>query len=87
MQLTDEAKKCISDLATKLGNKNYFFGNTPSSFDAVVYGYLAPLLNVPVPVSPLQAYLKEQDNLVKFVKKVTNSFFPQQKRKYSPTFI
>ncbi|GLV37628.1 Ca[2+] channel Muscle-specific alpha2/delta subunit [Carabus blaptoides fortunei] len=80
--LTDEAKKCINDLATKLGNKNYFFGNSTSSFDAVVYGYLAPLLYVPVPVSPLQAYLKEQDNLVKFVKRVTNSFFPQQKLEY-----
>ena len=38
------AEECLSVLARRLGDEPYFFGKSPSSLDALMYGYLAPLL-------------------------------------------
>ena len=39
-----KAEECLSLLARRLGEEPYFFGKSPSSVDALMYGYLAPLL-------------------------------------------
>merc|ERR1712071_423619 len=58
-----EAEECITLLATKLGEKDYFFGQSPCSLDAVVFAHLAPLLKAPLPSSVLQNHLKACTNL------------------------
>ena len=53
------------------------FFRSPSSVDAVMYAYLAPLLKAPYPNNALQNYLNNCDNLVKFVVRISQNYFPQ----------
>ncbi|XP_005088908.1 metaxin-1 [Aplysia californica] len=77
-----EAKECLNILSYKLGTKNYMFGNLPSSLDALVFGYLAPLLKAPLPNNQLQNHLKQCDNLVAMCNEILTSFFPANVKVY-----
>ena len=55
-------KKDIEAVATILGDKPYLFGETPSSFDATVYSFLANLIELPVEC-PLNTFARDRDNL------------------------
>jgi len=74
-----DAQECLTILSRRLGDSNpYFFGKAPSSADAIMYGYLAPLLKAPLPnPTPLQAHLKACGNLVSFVSRISLNYFPQ----------
>lgn len=72
-----DAKECLNTLSRKLGNQNYFFGNTPSSLDALVFGQIAPLLKAPVPSTVLQNHLKGCTNLCQFCFRILATYFPQ----------
>lgn len=73
-----EAQKCLTLLSERLKDE-YFFGKNPSSFDAIVFGYLAPILKVPTHNRVLQNHLKSCDNLTKFVNKILKNYFPTVK--------
>jgi metaxin len=70
-----EAQKCLTLLSERLKDE-FFFGKNPTSFDAVVFGYLAPLLKVPVHNRVLQNHIKSCDNLYKFVNSILHKYFP-----------
>ena len=74
-----EAEECLNILSRRLGDKDpYFFGKAPSSADAIMYGYLAPLLKAPLPnPTPLQTHIKACANLVSFVSRISLNYFPQ----------
>jgi len=74
-----DAQECLTILSRRLGDSDpYFFGKAPSSADAIMYGYLAPLLKAPLPnPTPLQAHLKACGNLVSFVSRISHNYFPQ----------
>ena len=74
-----EAQECLTILSRRLGESDpYFFGKAPSSADAIMYGYLAPLLKAPLPnPTPLQAHLKACGNLVSFISRISLNYFPQ----------
>ena len=72
------AEECLTILSRRLGDQDYFFGQSPSSIDAVMYGYLAPLLKAPLPnPGPLQNHLKACGNLVSFIVRITQNYFSQ----------
>ena len=71
------AQECITILSNRLGESHYMFGRSPSSVDAVMYGYLAPLLKAPFPNNSLQNYLSNCSNLVKFVVRISQNYFPK----------
>eukprot|EP00088_Acartia_fossae_P016312 TRINITY_DN19127_c0_g1_i3.p1 TRINITY_DN19127_c0_g1~~TRINITY_DN19127_c0_g1_i3.p1 ORF type:complete len:341 (-),score=55.41 TRINITY_DN19127_c0_g1_i3:207-1229(-) len=71
------AQECLTLLDNRLGDSPYMFGRSPGRLDAVMYGYLAPLLKAPLPNNALQNYLKGCSNLVRFVVKVSQNYFPQ----------
>lgn len=71
------AEECLSVLARRLGDEPYFFGKSPSSLDALMYGYLAPLLKAPLPNPALQNHLKASVNLVSFVVRITQNYFSE----------
>ncbi|XP_054166116.1 metaxin-1-like [Oppia nitens] len=73
-----EAQKCLTLLSERLKDE-YFFGKNPSSFDALVFGYLAPLFKVPTHNKVLQNHIKSCDNLTKFVNKILQKYFPTVK--------
>lgn len=49
-----EAHNCLNMLDTRLGKNGFFFGDSPSTFDAVLYGYLGVLLHAPLASTELQ---------------------------------
>lgn len=76
LQVYREAERCINTLSVRLGDEDFFFGSHPTSLDATVYAYLAPLLKAPFPSPALQNHLKSTSNLVKFVVRITQRYFP-----------
>lgn len=77
LQVYKQAEECINLLATKLGEKEFFFGQAPSSLDAVVFAHLAPLLKAPLPSAALQNHLKACTNLTRFVGRILQRYFPK----------
>lgn len=71
------AQECLTLLDNRLGDSPYMFGRSPCRLDAVMYGYLAPLLKAPLPNCTLQNYMKNCSNLVRFVVKISQNYFPQ----------
>jgi len=61
-----------------LADKEFFFGQSPSSLDAVVFAHLAPLLKAPLPSAALQNHLKACPNLTRFVSRILQRFFPKE---------
>lgn len=62
-------------LSTKLGDKDYFYGQAPCSLDAVVFSHLAPLLKAPIPSAALQNHLKACPNLTRYVGRILQRYF------------
>lgn len=71
-----EAQECINMLSNRLGDDDYFFGRSPTSLDATVFAYLAPLLKVTFPNPALQNHLKSSDNLMRFIFRILHRYFP-----------
>eukprot|EP01121_Diplochlamys_sp_Union-15-3_P008533 TRINITY_DN2268_c0_g1_i1.p1 TRINITY_DN2268_c0_g1~~TRINITY_DN2268_c0_g1_i1.p1 ORF type:complete len:330 (-),score=43.36 TRINITY_DN2268_c0_g1_i1:99-1088(-) len=71
----NQAEVCYEALSNKLGGKEYFFGDKPSTLDAIVYAYLATQYNSPVNSSELRLRIKKFPNLVNFCSKITKNYF------------
>ncbi|XP_050498243.1 metaxin-3 [Diabrotica virgifera virgifera] len=70
------ATECLSNLSTRLGNENYFYGNSPTTIDVLVYSYIAPLLKVPFPSNEIKNVLSMWPNLANLVKRIDDQYFP-----------
>ncbi|CAH2269391.1 metaxin-1 isoform X2 [Pararge aegeria] len=70
-----EAEKCLKTLSDRLGESEYFFGNRPSSFDAIVFAYLAPLVKAPFSNATLANHVKGIANLSRFVARIGQKNF------------
>lgn len=77
-----EAQECLTLLSNRLGENHYMFGRSASSVDAVMYGFLAPLLKAPFPNNSLQNYLNNCTNLVKFVARISQNYFPSVVKRF-----
>lgn len=73
--LYDNAKTCLSKLSARLGDRNYFFGDSPTTLDAVAYGHLAVISKAPFTSSTLQNHFHSLDNLGKYCARVSHHFF------------
>lgn len=71
----EEAERCYKALATKLGSKSYFYGNEPTTLDAVVFGFLATQFIPELPVRNLHYLILQHDNLVNFVNRILKTYF------------
>lgn len=81
-EVYSEAQECIKLLSTRLGDSQYFFGDQPSTLDAIIYSYLAPLLNAPLPNKALQNYLNTHTNLTDYVKRISKKYFSREESEY-----
>ena len=52
-----EAQYCLNMFESRLGNSKFFFGDSPSTFDAILYGHLGILLHAPLVSTELQVVL------------------------------
>ncbi|KAG5280983.1 hypothetical protein AALO_G00066160 [Alosa alosa] len=76
-KIYSDAKECLNLLSHRLGTSQYFFGNTPTSLDAFVFGYIAPLHKAPLSSGQLQQHLKQLSNLCQFCNVVLKNFFTE----------
>ncbi|XP_062621655.1 metaxin-1-like [Saccostrea cucullata] len=72
-----EAKECINHLSYKLGEQDFFFGDIPTSLDAMVFGYIAPLIKGPLTNNQLVIHIKNCPNLCNHTDRILSRFFPQ----------
>lgn len=84
-ELHKQAQECLTMLSNRLGDREYFFGRSPSTIDAVVFSYLALLLKVDLKVQVLQNHIKACPNLSRYVTKAIQRFFPSEGHKKSET--
>ncbi|XP_039608227.1 metaxin-1-like [Polypterus senegalus] len=77
-ELYRDAVECMTLLSQRLGNQTFFFGQSPSSLDAHVFGLLAPLLKMKLPSNKLQQHLKSLDNLCHFCSNILTLYFPPE---------
>ncbi|CAJ0946648.1 unnamed protein product, partial [Mesorhabditis belari] len=82
-QMMLDALQALNMLSAKLGDNKYFYGDKPTSLDALVFGYLAVLLRVPLPNDRLQVHLSACPNLVRFVELIISIYLPSTDSKQS----
>lgn len=68
------AEEDIRALSVLLGDNPYFFGNAPSTLDAVAYAYLASIIHAPIE-SPIKRFTLEQTNLVSLCERIDAQYF------------
>ncbi|XP_065910492.1 metaxin-1-like isoform X2 [Dysidea avara] len=74
------ARECFNTLSVKLDTQQYFFGDKPTSLDAVVYGYLDNLIQYSLPGNnSLQGHVYCCDNLLQFCTRVRSRLYPDHK--------
>ncbi|XP_022901792.1 metaxin-1-like [Onthophagus taurus] len=73
------AEKCFQALKVRLGKAPYFYGGSPTSLDAMVYAYLAPLIKLPFPSNDIPRLLRTYTELVDFVKRIDTEYYPDMK--------
>ncbi|KAJ6669834.1 hypothetical protein lerEdw1_000383 [Lerista edwardsae] len=74
-QIYRDAKECLNLLSSRLGTSSFYFGNIPTTLDAFVFGFLAPLYKVPFPKVQLQDHLKQLPNLCRFCDDILSCYF------------
>uniref|UniRef100_A0A8C9FCE4 Metaxin 3 n=1 Tax=Pavo cristatus TaxID=9049 RepID=A0A8C9FCE4_PAVCR len=74
-QIYRDAKECLNLLSKRLGTSQFFFGNTPTTLDAFVFGFLAPVYKVCFPRVQLQEHLKQLTNLCRFCDDILTCYF------------
>ncbi|KAI7807143.1 metaxin-1a [Triplophysa rosa] len=77
-ELYRDALECLNLLSQRLGSNKFFFGDSPSSLDAYVFGHLAPIIKIQLPNCRLQHHLKHLDNLNTFCSTILNLYFPSE---------
>jgi len=75
-QVLKNAQECITLLANKLGDQDYFFGRKASALDASIVALLGLLFKVSVPCSVLQNHIIACPALAKYVQRVLLRNFP-----------
>ena len=70
-----QGEDALRQLAARLGEARYFFGDAPSSLDAAVFAYGTAILRCPLPHDRLRASLKALPNLVAFCERLSEDFF------------
>ncbi|XP_062301789.1 metaxin-1b [Osmerus eperlanus] len=79
-ELYHDALECMTLLSQRLGSHKFFFGDSPSSLDAYVFGHLAPLLKIKLPNAKLQQHLNSLDNLRLYCSNILLLYFPSDGR-------
>ncbi|KAM3614596.1 uncharacterized protein V6R79_016574 [Siganus canaliculatus] len=79
-ELFRDAAECMNLLSQRLGSHKFFFGDSPSSLDAYVFGHLAPILKSKLPNGKLQQHLRNLENLSSFCTNILLLYFPREGR-------
>ncbi|XP_074934693.1 metaxin-3 isoform X3 [Phalacrocorax aristotelis] len=83
-QIYRDAKECLNLLSKRLGTSQFFFGDRPTTLDAFVFGFLAPIYKVSFPRVQLQKHLKHLSNLCRFCDDILTCYFRLTVSGHSP---
>ena len=64
----------LTALTTILGDKPYLLGDKPSSYDAIAYGFLANLIDVPIDCS-LNTFARDRQTLRDYCQRMKKTYF------------
>ncbi|KAJ3126488.1 hypothetical protein HK098_007470 [Nowakowskiella sp. JEL0407] len=72
-------RKAVDSVSDLLGEKQYMLGRRYCSLDAIAYAHLAHVLYAgdEWPDVPLSLYLKSKTNLVRYIERMTEEFYPE----------
>lgn len=73
--LIRQTSDTLNIVSNHIGSNEYFFGTFPSSIDALLYSYLAPLIKIPFPSQEIPNIVKSYPNLVRYVNRIDQKFF------------
>ncbi|XP_007254760.2 metaxin-1b [Astyanax mexicanus] len=79
-ELYQDALECMTLLSQRLGSHKFFFGDSPSSLDAYVFGHLAPILKIKLPNNKLQQHINSLESLRQFCNNILVLYFPSESR-------
>ena len=71
------AQECLEVFSQRLADQKFLFGEQPSSLDALLYSYLAPVTKLPLPNNRIKLILDGQLNLTAYVDNISKSYFPR----------
>lgn len=83
LQVMSTGKEVINLLSAKLAHQQFFFGDKPTSIDAILFGCLAPLLHISLPSRALHIHLRGCPNLVAYCQRILEQIFPESAAKLS----
>ena len=73
-ELVDKSDQVFSSLSMILGDNDYFFGDTPSSFDAVAYSILCEFISFDFE-NPFINKARQYDNLVAYCQRIEAKYY------------
>ena len=73
-EVIDIANRSFQALSDLLGNKDYFYGDKPSSFDSTAYAFLASFIQAGID-NEINSKAKNFKNLVSYCERITNKYF------------
>ena len=77
-QQQQQQQQRISIDAVGSGDSEYLLGASPTSLDAIVFGYVATVAKIPFPNATLQQHLVNKcPNLVDYMERIINVYFPE----------
>ncbi|KAI6187488.1 hypothetical protein M3Y98_00249200 [Aphelenchoides besseyi] len=80
-EVDEIAKKDLNALSTWLGDKNYLYGDRPTTIDATLFGTLVSLYDPPLNSKVIKPYMESSTpNLVAFIKRVKQEFWPDYEK-------
>uniref|UniRef100_H3DD85 Metaxin n=1 Tax=Tetraodon nigroviridis TaxID=99883 RepID=H3DD85_TETNG len=82
-KIYSEAKECLNLLSYRLGSADFFFGKSPTSLDAFVFG-LCSALQSALPSSPLQRHLTQLENITRFCDSILALYFSPDRPDFPP---
>jgi hypothetical protein len=75
-EAVDRIKKCLHALHLLLGeDQNYFYGENPTSLDAIVYGFIVFLRDVEFPDCDAFKFVKTHQNLIDFADRIHKTYY------------
>jgi glutathione S-transferase len=71
-----QGKSDLDALSALLGDRRYFFGDTPSAIDACIFGFLGVSVYVEGD-NPLFVHARSHDNLLRYCERMRARYFPE----------
>ncbi|XP_031572034.1 metaxin-1-like [Actinia tenebrosa] len=76
-KIFNDALQCLQNLSIQLGDKPFFFGESPTTLDAVVFAHIAIVWRAPpLPNNKLKLHLSGFENLIAFCSRILQRYFP-----------